>query len=149
MIQYATSFYPTCLATTISGVGRALDYLDIAIFPSFNGGLTTNLYDKRRLPAYAHIPIVRFPHWNDALDHRTKLNCIMSQIIRCSRICGQEIYFLTAVNNLTRDMVHNGYPKTKVLKSVRKGFYRLAFLYGRPWRVLFANFIRLWRANTY
>ena len=72
----------------------------------------------------------------------------MSQIIRFSRICGQEIFFLTAVNSLTRDMVQNGYPKTPVLKTVRKGFRRLGFLYGKPWYAVYTNFMRLWRANT-
>ena len=111
--------------------------------------LTTDLYDKRTLPAYANIPVLRFPHWNDALDYRTKLNVMASQIIRYYRICGDNFHFVIAVNELARDMVRNGYPKAKVQQIVRRSFRRLVLIYNRTWMVAYMNFAKLFMASTF
>lgn len=82
-------------------------------------GASTSLYDKRQEPAYAGLPLVRYPLAHDALDWRCKENCVVSAIIRRYYLCSSRAAFIAAVAEIPMDMKHHHYPVQRIFQKTR------------------------------
>jgi hypothetical protein len=91
--------------------------------------ISVDLYDKRSEPAYATIPILRFPLWDDALPWQHKHTVVTSAIVRRARICNSAEAFVQQTTEILGDMIsRGGYPPNRVLHRLRAALKKQAHL---------------------
>ena len=134
--------YPPSLSLK-STVGTVANFLDVHIRQSalrfqivdgeirWYGFLETVLYDKRRDPRFANIPLVRWTSIHSNLLSRCKFNTITSQFHRFRRIITNFPNFVAELALLLRQLVDFGYPYRQLVGSLRGCFARSSHLYGQ------------------
>lgn len=122
--------FPTFLSVVDTGSStRHANFMDLGVTIGPVLGASCSLYDKRREPCYAGLPLVRYPLAEDALDWRSKENCVVSAIIRRSHLCSSLAAFIDHTCEILEDMKLHHYSVKRIYLKTRSALRSRGFFF--------------------
>jgi len=91
---------------------------------------STELYDKRREPCYAGIPIVHYIHVSSGVSARVGPNILRGQLHRLTKIIMSRANFVLESRNCANALLDRGYHRGTILKVLRRFLYDNHHIYG-------------------
>jgi hypothetical protein len=103
---------------------------------------TTILYDKRREPCYANIPVVSYMHVSSAVHARIGGNILYGQLHRFTSIILDRTNFVLEVARCVRSMHDRGFKLDKLLWIVKRFLRRKWYQYhDQNYRSLYGDIV--------
>lgn len=126
--------YPPVLDITLTPHSSSLKYLDIEIGSRYQNNKTplhsTFYNNKFSEPAFAHLPIIRYPHTTSNLSSHCKRNILPSRFIALSQNLTSRSSFIAAMAAVIVGLHDRGYSFGKLKRSLCGICYKQNGLYG-------------------
>jgi hypothetical protein len=119
MPRLVNDIYPPMLTVNLSADDVRVDFLDMHIHLTSDSHWAVSIYDKRRLPQFAHLHLIKYPHINSALGESAKYGVLTSQFHRYRRLCTEVGNFTSEVALLVRTLSGKGYCLRRLLSRLK------------------------------
>jgi hypothetical protein len=111
--------YPPMLTVNLSADDVSVDFLDMHIHLTSDLHWAVSIYDKRRLPQFAPLHLIKYPHIASALGDSAKYGVLTSQFHRFRRLCTEVSNFISEVALLVRTLAGKGYCLRRLLSRLQ------------------------------
>lgn len=142
MPRLVSDIYPPMLTVNLSADDVKVDFLDMHIHLTPDLHWAVSIYDKRRLPKFAHLHLIKYPHINSALGDSAKYGVLVSQFHRFRRLCSEVSNFISEVALLVRTLAGKGYNLRLLLSRLHALLHAYGGQYGTSAGALYTDIRR-------